>query len=563
MKTTAADSRLVFDTVSVSIKNKDILHGINGVANSGELLAVMGPTGSGKTTLLNVIAGRIPITRGEVTLNGKPMTKALRRRVAYVLQNDIFLSNLTLYETLYFTAMIRIPDTVAHSEKLARIDEIVDALHIRGCLNTIIGDFMVRGLSGGEKKRANIACELLTDPDIMLIDEPTSGLDSSTAHTLMQQLKGYATTYNKTIIATIHQPSSQIYHMFCKLLLLVNGHTAYFGEADMALTYFDNIGLTCQPNYNPADFLYSSKCILDISTINIKDADREDQRTTRRWPTGFWTQYRMLTWRNYKQSKGRIFERYESAQSLLMAIIGGCMYFQIADTLDTFRDRMGAIFFCVVYWGFNMMLFTISGFPGERVVINKERRAGAYRLSSYYLAKISSELPLLIIMPIIFFSIIYWMSMIGGVSGFFIFIGINLMSCLLIQGLGHIIGALMVNIRHAITVANTIMVGSLVLAGFFNTHFPSWLFWAKYLSLVHYPMSAMVITVLADTDPTPCNQTTAETFEICKTSEFLTGKDILMSVGIDLPIHCYLSTMAILIVLLKIMGYYVLKWKKG
>ncbi|KAK3085153.1 hypothetical protein FSP39_025124 [Pinctada imbricata] len=536
MKNTAADSRLVFDTVSVRIKNKDILHSINGVANSGELLAVMGPTGSGKTTLLNAIAGRIPITTGEVTLNEKPMTKAIRRRVAYVLQDDIFLSNLTLYETLYFAAMIRIPDTVAHSEKLTRIDEIVDALHIRECLNTIIGDFMVRGLSGGEKKRANIACELLTDPDIMLIDEPTSGLDSSTAHTLMKQLKGYATTYNKTIIATIHQPSSQIYHMFCKLLLLVNGHTAYFGEADMTLRYFENIGLTCQPNYNPADFLHSSKCILDISTTNIKDADIEDQKTTRRWPTGFWTQYRMLTWRNYRQAKGRIFEPYEVAQCLLMAVIAGCMYFQIADTLDTFRDRIGAIFFSVVYWGFVMLFFTISGYvfqPDVRILVayfnrlTVSRRTSSKSNTFWYITSLDLQYPA---EP---------------------------------EGVGHIIGALIVNTGHAFTVVNTIMVSSLVLAGFFNTHFPSWLFWAKYLSLVHYPLSAMVITLLTNTDPIPCNQTTAELYKICETSEFLTGKDILMSVGIDLPIHCYLSTMAILIILLKIMGYYVLKWKMG
>ena len=228
METKSSTSELFVKDLVVTIKNKDILHGVNTLARSGDLLAVMGPTGSGKTTLLNAIAGKINIASGEITLNGMRYNKQLRRRMGYVHQEDALMTRLTLYESLYFTAMIRIPESVTFDEKQKRIQNVVDSLDIQKCLHTVIGDMSKRGLSGGEKKRANIACELLTDPDILLVDEPTSGLDSSTAHSLMIQLKSYATDYNKTIITTIHQPSSQVYHMFSTLLLLMDGSVSYF-----------------------------------------------------------------------------------------------------------------------------------------------------------------------------------------------------------------------------------------------------------------------------------------------------------------------------------------------
>ncbi|KAK3084820.1 hypothetical protein FSP39_019556 [Pinctada imbricata] len=386
MANRAADSRLIFENVRASIKTKEILHGISGIATCGKLLAIMGPTGSGKTTLLNVLAGHIPKVSGSITLDGVPLRKASRRKVAYVIQNDIFLTNLTLYETLY---------------------------------------------------------------------EPTSGLDSSTAYKLMQQLVTYATNFNKTIVTTIHQPSSQIHHLFWTLLLLENGRTAYFGKASDVVTYFEDLGFPCQPDYNPADYCPQAY----NKDMTTKETTKAGEQTARVWPNSFWAQYKILTWRNYRQAKGRIIDRKTTIQALIVGLVGGLVYFQIPDTLDTFRDRMGLLFATVLHWGMQVAVVTIIG------------------------------------------------------------------------------------------------------SGFYSTHLPPSLNWMKYFSLMHYPIAAMTTIILADREIFPCNETSLETFKLCEKSEFLSKEELLASYGIEVPVHCCLSMLAILIVLAKVLGYFALKWK--
>lgn len=136
----------------------------------GQVLAVMGPSGCGKTTLLDALSGQRPIDSGSIRLHRERVSKKWRRKICYVLQQDIFFAELTLRETLTYTAMLRMPDRMARAEKMRCVDNILETLELTGCQHTKIGDYMNRGLSGGEKKRANIACELLTNPSIMLLD---------------------------------------------------------------------------------------------------------------------------------------------------------------------------------------------------------------------------------------------------------------------------------------------------------------------------------------------------------------------------------------------------------
>ncbi|XP_074659154.1 uncharacterized protein LOC141911935 [Tubulanus polymorphus] len=241
---------IVFNDATLKYGDKVVLDNVFGAAHHGEILAIMGPTGAGKTTLLNVMAGRLPLSDGNLYVNGSRMNKITRRRVAYVLQSENFFPSLKLRDTLQYTAMLRLPEKMPRKEKQKRLDYLVNDLELTKCLNTE----MMR-LSGGEKKRANIACELLTNPQILVLDEPTSGLDSNISCQLIGSLKVFAEKYNKTIILTIHQPSSKVFRMFNRVLLLADGKTAYYGDRVDILDYFSRLNFHCEPGYNIADFI--------------------------------------------------------------------------------------------------------------------------------------------------------------------------------------------------------------------------------------------------------------------------------------------------------------------
>lgn len=235
--------------------SKQILHDVSGMADPGKLLVIMGPSGAGKTSLLNTLAGRQPITSGAITLNNSPLTKDIKRKISYVLQQDVFFETLSLRDTLQFAASIRLSDKLTTEDKQKTVETIIDNLDLRKCLDTMVGGAMMPGLSGGERKRANIACELLTDPYLILLDEPTTGLDSSTAYSLIHTVKTLARTSNKTIVATIHQPSSKMFYLCDNLLLMCSGQVAFYGETKDVVDHFESIGIPVPNGYNPADFI--------------------------------------------------------------------------------------------------------------------------------------------------------------------------------------------------------------------------------------------------------------------------------------------------------------------
>jgi ABC-type multidrug transport system ATPase subunit len=186
---------------------------------------------------------------------------------AYVEQDDALFALSTVRETLMFAAQLRLPKSLSLAMKTERVTQVISELGLLGAKDTIIGNAMVRGVSGGERKRVSIGLELLHDPNLVFMDEPTSGLDSFQAANVMNTLKDVA-TQGRTVICSIHQPRSSIYAMLDGILLLEGGKSVYFGSAGVECEqYFANLGFPLPRAFNPADFF------LDVISVDQRSEE--------------------------------------------------------------------------------------------------------------------------------------------------------------------------------------------------------------------------------------------------------------------------------------------------
>jgi len=183
------------------------------------------------------------------------------------MQDDILFQTFTCEECLEFTAKLRL-GLPKHQVK-ERVDLLINQLGLQHCRKTLVGSPLIRGLSGGEKKRTSIAVELVTNPSVIFFDEPTSGLDSFNAEKIVKLLVSQA-KLGKTIISTIHQPNSECFASFDRILLLMEGHTIYQGSAYDSVEYFQKLGYKCPEYSNPADYFlkeFSTPRKLDSSYV--------------------------------------------------------------------------------------------------------------------------------------------------------------------------------------------------------------------------------------------------------------------------------------------------------
>ncbi|KAI1489856.1 ABC transporter [Biscogniauxia mediterranea] len=272
---------LQLDKRSISGKKlptKTILHPVTATFQAGVLNVIMGPSGSGKTSLLNSMAQRLHSTigtryrpSGRITFNdAAPSESVIRSVVSYVCQDDdALLPSLTVRETLRFAAGLRLPSWMGKREKYQRAEEVMLKMGLKDCADNLVGSDLVKGISGGEKRRVSIAVQILTDPRILLLDEPTSGLDAFTASSILEVLQGLANE-GRTLILTIHQARSDVFNHFGNVLLLARGGSpAYAGPAKEMLGYFSGLGYHCPEHTNPADYA------LDLITVDLQEAKRE------------------------------------------------------------------------------------------------------------------------------------------------------------------------------------------------------------------------------------------------------------------------------------------------
>jgi ABC-type multidrug transport system ATPase subunit len=236
---------------------------------------------SGKSTLLHAIAGNVKHDKkvtlyGKRYINNETLTGDSRIPLAFIEQEVTFFPHMTVKETLDFQVELKMGAVLkTKEERDDLVQDLIDQLGLTKSANTIVGNAKVRGLSGGERKRLSIACEMISSPPVIFLDEPTSGLDSYQAAQVIETLRRLADT-GKTIVSVIHQPSQHVFQLFDDLLLLSEGRLMYFGEVAKVRLYMSDLGYECESEVGTAEH------ILDcVSRAVGADAEAESLSTKR------------------------------------------------------------------------------------------------------------------------------------------------------------------------------------------------------------------------------------------------------------------------------------------
>jgi len=516
--------------------DKIILNDISGSAKPGQLVAIMGPSGSGKTTLLNILSGRCVRSKGArlsgyISVNNINKSKLGLSRFAqisaFVQQDDILFSMQTVKETLMMAARLRLPKTMSYREKEERVDNIIQELGLRKAAHTRVGDDKHRGISGGERKRTNIAVEMIQDPSLLFLDEPTSGLDSFQALNVMETLKIVCMS-GVTVIVSVHQPRSSIYKLFDQLILLSEGRVAYSGEAgQVAVDYFSKLGLRCPSFFHPGDYFLD---IISLDNRSLRQEQKSEQRirfildshqkhelqradseinfdgsveslqlkySRTGVSSSICEQFLILSTRNLRQI---IRDKFTLGVRLFMACFFALFLAALwgdmgTDTADI-QNRNGILFFIAINQSFGGMMGTLQVFILEKAIVRRERQAHSYYVWIYYLTKLVTQLPVDVFIPILFASIVYW---IVGLNpdpfAFLIFLILTVLISLSAVGIGFMVGACAPNMDAANAMAPLLMVLTILFGGFYINagSMPEWIGWLENLSTIKWCFEAYCI----------------------------------------------------------------------
>ncbi|XP_051149198.1 ABC transporter G family member 7 [Andrographis paniculata] len=510
-----------------------LLKNVSGEAKPGRLLAIMGPSGSGKTTLLNVLAGQIVASprihlSGLLEINGRPFSNKTYK-YAFVRQEDLFFSQLTVRETLSLAAELQLQDISSVEERVEYVNDLLFNLGLINCADSRVGDAKVRGISGGERKRLSLACELIASPSVIFADEPTTGLDAFQAEKVMETLRKLAED-GHTVICSIHQPRGSVYAKFDDIVLLAEGSLIYAGPAgDESLAYFAKFGYTCPDHVNPAEFLadlisvdYSSaesvsasqkridgfidsfseqmQPILYATPLTQTDAKNQAdlrRKTITKKKGGWWRQFWLLLKRAWMQaSRDGPTNKVRARMSVASALIFGSVFWRMGRSQTSIQDRMGLLQVTAINTAMAALTKTVGVFPKERAIVDRERAKGSYSLGPYLLSKLLAEIPVGAAFPLLFGTVLYPMTRLHPtMARFGKFCGLVTIESFAASAMGLTVGAMVPTTEAAMALGPSLMTVFIVFGGYYvnSENTPIIFRWIPHVSLIRWAFQGLCL----------------------------------------------------------------------
>lgn len=467
---------------------------------------------------------------------------------ADVMQDDLLSPFLTVRETLLFSCELRTRG-LSPGEREARCDAIIEQLGLARVAHARVGNAMVRGLSGGEKKRLAIGVELVTDPRVLFLDEPTSGLDAANAERIARCAAEQAHKHGERIvITTIHQPRYEVFCTFDLLLLLTRGHVAYFGPTADAAAFFAARGFECSRHVNPADYyidvLHAAERQAAQSTAHAgAEAERTpllvagtgavnsasaaeaglafgfaaadptpqappqapvipvSRRADYAYVNSFAVQTRALLRREVLCTLRSPFTTYiRLVQTICIGLLVGSLYWQLGSDQASIQNRTGALFFILINQAFATFP-SLQGFIEGRELFLRERGAGCYSPIAYFLATSLVEVPLNCFWPLVLSLVCYWMiGLADSLAHFGLLVVVLMLVSNVAGGMLLAAGSVSPSMKAAQVVAPLTIVVQFLFAGYFVrlSSLPVFYIWLKYVSFFRYAYEVLVSNELRD-----------------------------------------------------------------
>jgi ABC-type multidrug transport system ATPase subunit/ABC-type multidrug transport system permease subunit len=514
-------------TVETNGQSNEILKDISGYANPHEMLAIMGMSGSGKTSLLSIISNHIEIKTsynltGTLKLNNVEYSEINPNRfMRYIAQDDELYDFLTPRETFKFFGKLQ---TNLSNEKInKKVNQIIHELKLERVADSIVGNNIIKGLSGGEKKRVSIGLNLVSDPSVIILDEPTSGLDSSIALSVMELIKN---TCNQgiTVILTIHQPSKSIFDLFDRLALMHKGQLVYQGPAKDSMDYFKSIDYPVPHETNPCDHFLT---VLSLKNMEfpeevlkkfheaykklepeiLKKIDSIDETVieNEEASSGFFKALIILLGKAMiSMKRNPLVLAFKLFQATAIGLFMALTFIDLGYDEDGIGDRSGAIIFTIINTIVLNIIFYSLVIANEKRSLMKNYKNGLYNFHSHFISFLLIEAVLAIPCSTFFTLISYWIIGFNDDSGSKVILFILITYCAFIGGAvyGLLASSVSDTITQATFVGPTIATIQGICGAVFthsDTH-PSGMAWLKYCSFMYYLRTAYYKNEFDDLD---------------------------------------------------------------
>ena len=525
---------------------------------------------------------------GDIKINGQTVTESLfNKHCAYVMQEDFLWPALTVKENMVYAARLYLGESKDEVDE--KVEALIKAVGLSSCKDTTVGNLLIRGISGGQKKRLSLAIELLKSPAVLFLDEPTSGLDSASASAIMDLVDKIATKFNKAIVCSIHQPQSRIFLSFDQIMLLAKGGITYFGPADKAIGYFEkNFGLECPPMTNPADYL------MEITNSDFRESPEDVEKLLVEWPKSEEAQQVSATIQKLtglQVSEGtakhkklglseqlpillsRTFIGYLRNPTVYLPRVG--LYFQMSMFFGVVYSNIGwqdplkqsDLFNRMFLWNWITAFMSYMAMAAAPIysldagTINRERMNNMYHPLSLMLAISIAHIPFVLMLAFLALTPVYWIVGLNPKGERYIFqVLVFFVHLYWIETLAFLLGVLLPNFIAALSVMASMISIFFVLNGLFlETESITWgVRWIHYISPFKYTWESQAWLEFSGTDLSACTNTDA----VCYGA---TGDDALAEVN-DMAGtkwgHWVLVNIAF-IFFLRTVAYHVLKAKDG